>query len=247
MTSNIFGLGSTLGLLGHSPIPEEEDEYESEQFPQNDNFTDPYTLAGDYIEPFEPQSSGAYVDTLNIPQSAASMISSMRRISDPYAYLNEKIDEEYHEDYEDGVVPSSSDLLAQPLTDNNNVYDPYKSNMISTSIATSTSQSYNSYPLQTKLSTIHETSSDVYLSPHDDNNYDEQITPTAYKYTENENEFIASGDLKNTNLMQNNNYAPYSTAPSTVASAVNSKQQPQPGKYFRILKSFLASGQQLGI
>jgi hypothetical protein len=246
-TSNIYTMGTSLGLsLGHSPIPEEEDDGEMLQEDEEiagienmneDDFTDPYTLSGDYIEPFVPATQSytsdgftsssytttdTYTTTLQIPISAASMISSMRRISDPYAYLSETIDEEYHEDFEEGVQPVT-------VTESGD-YDAYKSPL-----------TYSSYPLTTKLSTIHETSSDVYLSPHDEHTYEDQITPTAYDYTENENEYLASGDLKNTNLMQNNNYAPYSTAPSTVAAAV-SQQKQAPEQKKSLFGSLLSGG-----
>ncbi|KAG5667948.1 hypothetical protein PVAND_015908 [Polypedilum vanderplanki] len=243
-TSHGYPSSSSYGLLGHSPIPEEDgelEEGESEQFPPSDGFIDPYTLNGDYIEPFVPATQSYTSDgftnftntdtynvaTLDIPTSAAQMINSMRRISDPYAYLNEQFDEEYHEDFEEGVQPAA-------------VTDSFESLMTaSTTVSVGQQPTYASYPLATKLSTIHETSSDIY-SEQNEHAYEEQITPSAYDYTENENDYIASGDLKNTNL--GNSYAPYSTAPSTVASAVTQQQQQQSGQKKSLFGSLFSGG-----
>ncbi|XP_070502845.1 uncharacterized protein unc-13 isoform X4 [Chironomus tepperi] len=251
-TSTIYGGITSHGLLGHSPIPEEddgalqeEDELESEQFPPTDDYIDPYTIDGDYIEPFVPATQSytsdgftgysnteTTVNSLEIPTSAASMIHSMRRISDPYAYLSERIDEEYREDFEEGVAPVT---VTEP-----GHYDTFESDVI---VSSQSQQAFDySYPLQTRLSTIHETSSDIYLSSPSHEHFEDQITPTAYDYTENENDYIASGDLKNTNLQQNNSYAPYSTAPSTIAQAVTQQQQQQQSGQKKSLFGSLFSG-----
>lgn len=225
---------SSLGLLNHSPIPEEDIEHLDEELLETDDFSDPYTLDGDYIEPFVPATLSYTSDgftnftntetytNLAIPTSAVSMIHSMRRISDPYAYLSEKIDEEYREDFEEGVEPV-------PITVTDDL------------LKTTAAAQFGPYPLSSRLSTIHESSSDVYLSPNE-TGFEEQITPTAYDYTENENDYIASGDLKNTN--QTNNYAPYSIAPSTVAAAVTQQQQQQQqaGQKKSLFGSFISGG-----
>ncbi|KAL7012870.1 hypothetical protein ACKWTF_015090 [Chironomus riparius] len=251
-TSTIYGGITSHGLLGHSPIPEEddgalqeEDELESEQFPSTDDYIDPYTIDGDYIEPFEPttqsysaddfagySNTDVTVNSLEIPTSAASMIHSMRRISDPYAYLSERIHEEYREDFEEGVAPVTVTEAGH--------YDTFESDTIT---STQSQQAFDySYPLQTRLSTIHETSSDIYLSSPSHEHFEDQITPTAYEYTENESDYIASGDLKNTNLQQNNSFAPYSTAPSTVAQAVTQQQQQQSGQKKSLFGSLFSGG-----
>jgi hypothetical protein len=235
--TSTYGMTS-IGLLGHSPIPEEDVEHLDEE-EIIDEFADPYTLDGDYIEPFVPATQSYTSDgytsftntdtytNLTIPTSAASMINSMRRISDPYAHLNEVIDE-YHEDFEEGVEPQPVITVTEDFSK-------------TTTVTTGAQQQFASYPLSSRLSTIHESSSDVYLSPNE-TSYEDQVTPTAYDYTENENDYIASGDLKNLN--QSNNYAPYSTAPSTVAAAVTQQQQQQQqaGQKKSLFGSFISGG-----
>lgn len=203
----------SLGILGHSPIPEEEDiENEAmyeETYPETTDPYTPYTTVDDYKISVDTTSSYATSNGLNLTSSY------LPSISDPYyatssiydTAIDEKLEEEYREDYEEGVLPipiTSSDLEYS--------YPPSTTVAITAPQTTVAHDDYfyenSTYPMTSKLSTIPETANDIYLSNTDLQEeegevYAEQLTtPGAYDYTENENDYIASGDLKNTNLYQ---------------------------------------------
>lgn len=245
----------SLGILGHSPIPEEEAECEAmldDAYPEASIYT-PFTSSyDDYKITTATTSFNTAVTSSYMSSGLTTSTSSfMPSISDPYyttpsydSFLDDKIEEEYREDYEEGVLPPNTS------SDSNFKYDPV---ITSTPASTAvTSAAYiapiddyyyenSTYPMTSKLSTIPETAHDVYLSNNDlqaePEIYVEQLaTPGAYDYTENENDYIASGDLKNTNLYQTNYTSQQplvypTTAPTTMISTSStsaSNQQAQP-------------------
>jgi hypothetical protein len=223
----------SLGILGHSPILEEEDlENETmyeETYPETSTAIDPYVV--DEYKIIVDATTSSYM-TSNILSSISN--NYLSSISDPYyatssiydTVMEEKLEEEYREDYEEGVQPLP--VTAGDLDYN---YTLITTSSASTEISvpptTTAAEDYyyenSTYPMTSKLSTIPETSNDIYLSNNDLQEeeteiYDEQLTtPGAYDYTENENDYIASGDLKNTNLYQSN-YTSQTTASSTLTS-----------------------------
>lgn len=255
MTSS-YNATMSLGILGHSPILEEEGENEimlDDSYPETSTYT-PMTSSMDI---YKVGLTSMSLDTVNtIPSytsDALNVITSsyMPTISDPYfrrlsyvEVLEDKI-EEYREDYEEGVLPPTTTFVETEF-----ITKPATSTVASTT-ATTTASSYpitvddyyyenSTYPLNSKLSTIPETAHDVYLSNNDlqagADIYEEQLTtPGAYDYTENENDYIASGDLKNTNLYQTNytsaSYQPMTTAstlPSSSSASISNTHQSQP-------------------
>jgi hypothetical protein len=265
-----YNTSSTVGILGHSPIPEEaenETSYE-ESYPETSVYT-PFTMStyDDYKVPISSYNSIASTSSLLGTTNTSSDFNStsyLPSISETYyvpsstydVILEDKIEEEeeeYREDFEEGVVPPivsiESDFDYKPL-----VTIPTTTMPVTTSGFTTSLDDYfyenSAYPMTSKLSTIPETVSDIYMSSNDlqeetETAYDEQLTtPGAYDYTENENDYIASGDLKNTNLYQQPNYTSQQTLPyQTQATAITSsnvvtsstsmssntqQQQPQP-------------------
>jgi hypothetical protein len=230
-----------ISSLGHSPIPEEDLEndvlLEESKYKVSDETMDEtnyYSLTSSSFVTSNNVNSTSYINT---------------SISDSYyerpsifeTSLDEKLEEEYREDFEEGVEPiinSEQDYKYTPL--------------ISSSSAVTTTSASNdyfyensNYPMTTKLSTIPETANDTYLSNTDLQEeiepFEEQITTPAYDYTENENDYIASGDLKNTNLYQSN-YSTQSTYQTTNGSTVTNASQPETKKSRFGLGSFLSDG-----
>lgn len=241
--SNSLSCNPSLGILGHSPIIEEEElesdvlaeeTYEDAGLRKYSSGMDErkYSLGMDERK-YSLGMDDYGMDTLSgssnlVTTSASAYISPyvttsgqnitssgyFSNISDPYyassfTELEDKIEEEYREDYEEGVEPPKVTL------ESDFTYTPISTAAYSatTTAPTSTAQPVDDYyygsTFPSKLSTIPETAADVYLSSNDLQSqgevYEEQlVTPGAYDYTENENDYIASGDLKNTNLYQNN-------------------------------------------
>lgn len=166
--------------------------------------------------------------------------------------IPEEEEEEYHEDYEEDVLPPTSSALynnkalptipdygSLPITTTSTVGSISTTSSYSISTPTSlynpsyTSSTYDYFTPTSKLQTIPEQSNDIYLSQTDlytGSQYDDMGTSVGYDYTENENDFIASGDLKNTNIYQNN-YQPQPILPAVTTAAsstIINQQQPQP-------------------
>jgi trimeric autotransporter adhesin len=231
----------SLGMLGHSPIIEEDAENEVllEDAYEEVVICDPIISSIDNCKDIVTTSGALYSTSLNswdIPSSDYLSLNKpsylLSDISEPlYEDLAAKeleedsYIEEYREDFEEGVLP--------PVTTSDSNY-LYTSSSVSTSVVlkattaiptfTTQSDEYfyqnSTYPLNSKLSTIPETVNDVYLSSNDlqeePDIYDEQLTtPGAYDYTENETHYIASGDLKDTNLYQSNHSSLYTTSHQT--------------------------------
>lgn len=246
----------SLGILGHSPIPEEDAE--SDAFIE-DSYTagdaiieDPYTVAYTVTTSVHNiTTTGDAFIGVNTPFTSSFLslndikpaVTSSRNMSIPEIYpkgpyieeFDDKI-EEYREDYEEGVLP--------PLVSNKSDYgfnsvitEPKTVTAVTMSEpVTSSSDDYfyenSSYLLNSKLSTIPETVNDIYLSNTDIQStvdvYEEQlVTPGAYDYTENENDYIASGDLKNTNLYQGNStlYQPTTISGTTISAPAQPEQK----------------------
>ena len=229
------------------------------------DITSSYNVTSSYETPIDVTSSYNVTSSYETPidiTSSYNLTSSngssgyVASLSDPYftrplIYEDEKIEEEYREDYEEGVepVPLTGDL-------------DYNYTSMTTSITTAPTTASidyfyenSTYPMTTKLSTIPETANDIYLSSTDLQEEPEQFgeqltTPGAYDYTENENDYIASGDLKDTNLCPTT-YASQPPLTSYQATAVsnhvtttaNPNQQPQPERKSRFgFGSFLSDG-----
>jgi hypothetical protein len=225
--------------LGHSPIPEEDLENEAmiedtQLKAIDDKILDeanhynalPYVASNEYVTSSIPD---LYYKTLSIYDSVA----------------DEKIEEEYREDFEDGVEPVSlitSDLSYSYLSTTASAISPPSTVTVSSDYFYENS----SYPMTTKLSTIPETANDTYLSNTDlqgeTGNFEEQLmTPGAYDYTDNENDYIASGDLKNTNLISNYN-SQSSSLQTTNQASTNAIHQPETKKSRFGFGSFLSDG-----
>lgn len=230
--------------LGHSPIPEEDLENEMMVEELQLKAEEDKTLD---IENHYSTITKSYVGLDDyIPTSISESYYERKSIYD--TIVDENVEEEYHEDFEDGVEPVpviSSDI--------NYSYIPITTSTISPPTTTTVSSDYfyenSTYPMTTKLSTIPETANDTYLSNTDLQDvtevFEEQLTtPGAYDYTDNENDYIASGDLKNTNLIPNctSQSAPSYQFSNQTTLAANMSNQPETKKSRFGFGSFLSDG-----
>lgn len=230
--SSIYQPTTSMGLiLGHSPIPEEDGEMLLEEtcettFPSytcavSNGFTsytisvsDPYALTTATSSLYTPITTSSLLSNITTSSYKSPDILTTPFYTSSIYDLEPKIEEEYREDFEDDVLPitSASNIVSgNDYSTSNSLYKPAA--VTSYSSTGTTSGDYylhqnSTYLMPAKLSTIPETANDIYQSSTDltatVEPYDELTTPGAYDYTENENDYIASGDLKNTNIYQIN-------------------------------------------
>lgn len=199
----------------------------------------PATIASDYMTS-EPINTNNYMPNISDSYYAAPS----------YGVLSEdKIEEEYREDYEEGVVPIITSATDYSFLVTSTA--PLTATVTSAPFVAPVDDYYyenSTYPMTSKLSTIPETAADIYLSNndlHSEAEITEQLTtPGAYDYTENENDYIASGDLKNTNLCQANYTSQQPLYQTTTAPSANlaSTQPPEQKKSRFGLGSLFSDG-----
>lgn len=229
-----YGVTSYGTILGHSPIPEENENLAEEALgeEEEEESTD--------LQNFD-LSGGEKIDNeldnldLQIASDNVRKNSYISELYHPYNTITENYEgEEYKEDFEEGVVPAATSLV-------DDLYDPapepylFDNNSRSNSLVVETSYGVDSYGVDSYgvdtgygksniLTSIPELPNDGFSTAADQEpiEFNDPSSSTKYKYTENETNYIASGDLKDTNvpnLYQNQNAT---VQPQQVPSFTNS-------------------------